>query len=282
MNVTDLGIFKLAKGSHDNPQQGVCFMEAVAWMKGEEHSDRPECACHILGNFGIKLNDKMSDEYRPVLNPLVLKMAGTKSHEHEKQRLEYLIRQVAKRIVPMAMDAAGLKKQAAYLRALADDASLQYITQVCAEARTAAYAAAVYTAYAANSAAYAADAAADAADAASAATSATFAAANAADAANSATSAANAAAYDDAYTAGVAASAAADAATSAAASAATSATSATSAANAAAYDAAKKIIWTEAVAILNEAIELGPHGGDFYPIHEKRLQEFKSKILQIA
>ena len=32
--------------------------------------------------------------------------------------------------------------------------------------------------------------------------------------------------------------------------------------------------------ILNEAIELGPHGGDFYPIHETRLQEFKEKIFQ--
>ena len=199
MNVNDLAIFNLSRGSHESPEDGVCFMEAVAWMQGEEHSDTPKGACSILGRFGTKLNDKMPNEYRTLLNPMVLKMAGTVSKEHEQLRVEYLVRQIAKRVVPIVFEAAGLTKQAGYLRAIADDAPMQYIKTVC---RT-----------------YA--------------------------------NAANAASYAASYTA--------------------------SYANAA--NAAKEDIWKEPVKILDEAINLGPHGGDFYPIHEVRLMHFKKSIL---
>jgi len=242
MNVNDLAIFNLSRGSHESPEDGVCFMEAVAWMQGEEHSDTPKGACSILGRFGTKLNDKMPNKYRSLLNPMVLKMVGTVSKEHEQLRVEYLVRQIAKRVVPIVFEAAGLTKQAGYLRAIADDAPMQYIKTVC---RT--------YANAANVASYASYATSYAANAVSAAS---YAASYTADAAS--------------YTASYAANAASDA---------TGYAASYAASYAAAANAAKEDIWKEPVKILDEAINLGPHGGDFYPIHEVRLMHFKKSIL---
>jgi hypothetical protein len=104
MNIQDLGIFKLQENDHETPGDGLCFMEAVAWMAGEEHSDAPKCACPILGTFGIILNDYMGDDLRDMLNPMVLKMAGTRSKEHELHRLEYIILNVYNRIFPKLLN----------------------------------------------------------------------------------------------------------------------------------------------------------------------------------
>lgn len=214
MNLESLFAFKLSFGDHESPEDGVCFMEAVAWMQGEEHSDRPECACPVLGAYGIKLNDNMGDKYRPLLNPLILKMAGTRDESKEQERSEYLLRQTVIRIVCPTLQTNGV--DADPLRQAAKSGSLEDIeSAACAAASAAAWAAARAASATDSAAAWAAG------------------------------SAARAAAW-------------------------------------AARAAESEGVWKEAVLILNEAIDLGPHGGDFYPIHETRLETFKREILQDA
>src|SRR5438105_4365288 len=67
MSEFDLSVFRLRHGSHKNPKQGLCVMEAVAFVAGERHGDHPECACPVLTGFAIRLNDRMKDGERDAL-----------------------------------------------------------------------------------------------------------------------------------------------------------------------------------------------------------------------
>ena len=48
---------RLEHGSHDDPTDGVCLMEAVAWVTNEPHSDQPSCADPAITSVAIQLND---------------------------------------------------------------------------------------------------------------------------------------------------------------------------------------------------------------------------------
>ncbi|MTW28487.1 hypothetical protein GM527_13375, partial [Streptococcus pneumoniae] len=61
-------------------------MEAVAYVAGEKHSDRPECASIVLGSFGRSLNDVLDDTKRQQLVPLVPKIVGTAGDGHDEER----------------------------------------------------------------------------------------------------------------------------------------------------------------------------------------------------
>ena len=39
-------------GKHDNPEDGMCLMEAVAYVAGESLTDHPECCCPVIAEFG--------------------------------------------------------------------------------------------------------------------------------------------------------------------------------------------------------------------------------------
>lgn len=41
----------LHEGAHKDPADGMCAMEAAAWIAGEPHSDHPACACPVIGAF---------------------------------------------------------------------------------------------------------------------------------------------------------------------------------------------------------------------------------------
>lgn len=63
--------FTLRSGSRwDNPQRGLCYMETVALIAGEEITAAPECACPIITKYGIALNDSLLDAERQRLLPL--------------------------------------------------------------------------------------------------------------------------------------------------------------------------------------------------------------------
>uniref|UniRef100_UPI0030D798EF hypothetical protein n=1 Tax=uncultured Sphingomonas sp. TaxID=158754 RepID=UPI0030D798EF len=146
----------LASGAHANPQEGLCFMEMVAWFAGEEHSDEPQCACPVLGRYGIGLNDRMPTDLRDrLLKPLVPMIAGTRgTRDDERRRAEFLAMWTINRILPSALRAIGLKDHG---DACATAATLP-AARAAADAARAAADAARAAAYA-----YAADAA-DAAD----------------------------------------------------------------------------------------------------------------------
>ena len=105
--------------------------------------------------------------------------------EQNKTFVEHLVRNVARRVIPLAFDAAKKPEQAAKLRAIADDAGMKEMSRVCraaADAATAeAYSHDAYAAADASTTIAAAAAYADARAAADAAHAAAYAAASAAD-----------------------------------------------------------------------------------------------------
>ena len=187
--------WKLQTGSHKfpGPDGGTCINEAAIVVAGFKYksissaSDCPPCFSLVFSSYLLTLNDKMPDDVRQKLIPFATKLAGSADTEAvEKQRFEYLVREVTHRIIAPMLD-KDYPKHAKALRA----------ANTMQEIKVAAYAA------------YAA-AASDAANAASAANAAYAAAASAASAASAAASAASAAyaaydAYDAAYAAHVAA-----------------------------------------------------------------------------
>ncbi|MEO1169938.1 MAG: hypothetical protein AAFW97_14630 [Pseudomonadota bacterium] len=133
---------KLAVGSHDSPQQGLCVMEMVAWFAGEEHSDRPQCACPVLGRFAMNLNDAMPGGVRDrLLKPLVPLLAGTRDPESEIVRAEYLAMQVVRSTLPPVLRQVGLGEHADACEAVSDLKEAAYAASAAANAANAANAA---------------------------------------------------------------------------------------------------------------------------------------------
>ena len=157
MTTENLMNLTLTHGSHDTPEDGMCLMEAVAFMAGEPHTDEPECACPVIAAYARNLNDQMGegaegDALRAKhLAPLATKLVGTRSTpEVERKRAFYFADRAVRLFAPSALEAAGLTEEAETLRSLPEIGDEQ-----TAEA---AGTAAVYASYAA-SAAYAARAA---------------------------------------------------------------------------------------------------------------------------
>ena len=140
MKATDilkpLVLRKGAGGSFDN---GLCVMEAVSWLGGETCSDTPQCACPELGRFAVRLNDILSNENRQKLIPLAFDMLGTRSKEHEKIRAEFLVIQVARRIISVAFDKINLPD---FANEYKNVKTLEQVREVSLRAKKAAYAAA--------------------------------------------------------------------------------------------------------------------------------------------
>ena len=70
-------LLETLKGSHDKREAGLCAMEWVAYLAGEEHSDSPQCVDPVLRRFSIGLNDNLPDDLRQQLRPYLARMIGT-------------------------------------------------------------------------------------------------------------------------------------------------------------------------------------------------------------
>ena len=162
----------LGRGSHSKGE-GYCYMEMVAYLANEAHSDSPECADPVIASYGRIINDAMGDEIRQSLLSLCVMTVGTNQGENvSRKRADYLLRQTIIRcVVPVLLD--HCPKQAEVLKQAAGSGDYEGIERAARAARAA---------MAADSAAWAARAA-DSADSAAWA-------ARAADSADSADSAA--------------------------------------------------------------------------------------------
>jgi hypothetical protein len=185
--LADLRRLVLRHGGHPNAAAGMCAMEAVAFVAGEPHSDKPKCACPVISAVMRRLNDRIpTDELRTeLLRPLVRKLVGTKSTRDVEIARGYVAADFACRVfAPIALEARGYKADAEKCRALPrieSRSSALTARDMIRSLPAAAYAAAV-AAYAAAAAAdavaaYAAAVAADAAAAAYAYADAAYAAA---------------------------------------------------------------------------------------------------------
>ncbi|MEZ5421018.1 MAG: hypothetical protein R2708_27265, partial [Vicinamibacterales bacterium] len=77
----------LSAGGHHGPDDGMCVMEAVAFVAGEPWSDHPACACPVIGAFLRAWNDGLPDDERDrLLRPLIPRLINTRSTRAVEQR----------------------------------------------------------------------------------------------------------------------------------------------------------------------------------------------------
>ena len=73
----------LSAGAHKNPSEGACVMEYVSLLAGESWSDTPSCTHPALARAAQVLNDKISDNDRYLLVPLIGRLFGTDNQSKE-------------------------------------------------------------------------------------------------------------------------------------------------------------------------------------------------------
>ncbi len=143
---------ELSYGSHNQPDDGMCAMEMVAHLAGEQHTDHPRCACPVLTGFTIRLNDAMPERWRRRLKPYLPYLIDTRDGR-EGERAELLAWHAVRVFVPIALQAGGQPDRAEWLRGF--EGSLTAASDACYAAYSgaqhpAASAAAAYAAHAAR------------------------------------------------------------------------------------------------------------------------------------
>ena len=131
----------LASGGHDSFEEGVCVMEAVAWVAGEPFSDHPECASPVIAAFMRRWNDDLDDEGRQMLKPLIPRLVGTAATAEVEARRGWMCADWLVRVhTPAWLELAGAAAPAAALRTLPElhnAATLRTARPVIDEARSA-------------------------------------------------------------------------------------------------------------------------------------------------
>ena len=72
-------------GGHTTPEEGMCLMEAVAYVAGETHSWRPQCACPVLTEYAANLNDAIKNGVlrNRLMKPLIPKLVSSRVERPE-------------------------------------------------------------------------------------------------------------------------------------------------------------------------------------------------------
>ena len=87
----------LQSGKHE-AGQGFCFMEAAAFIAGEDHSDHPACVCRVLGIFARRWNDHLKIETRQKMKPYTRLVIGTAGDGFGERRswmiIDWCVREV--------------------------------------------------------------------------------------------------------------------------------------------------------------------------------------------
>lgn len=107
---------ELSVGPHSDPAEGTCFLEAVALIAGEPHSDRPRCVSPMLGKLGRRLNDHLPDDLRQRLIPLIPRMVGTADDGLDEAREQLALDWLFRTYVPTWLDLIGLGEHSTTLR----------------------------------------------------------------------------------------------------------------------------------------------------------------------
>jgi hypothetical protein len=143
-----LGTLTLRSGNHASREEGVCVMEAVAYVAGEPHSDHPKCASKVITAFLVSWNDAIptdADRDR-LLKPLIASVIGTADGAEMERRLAFMAIDWFVRVhTPEWLDLAGLQGHAAAVRAtkeIVDEASLDAASAALSAAESAALSAA--------------------------------------------------------------------------------------------------------------------------------------------
>src|SRR5690606_6982434 len=114
-----LDTITLQRGAHETREEGVSFMEAVAWFAGEPHTDQPACVSPVLAAFARAWNDELPDDERQELTRYVPLVVGTAGHTDIDGQVAWMAAYWLGRVhVPVWLRAAGLTAHAERLEAL--------------------------------------------------------------------------------------------------------------------------------------------------------------------
>jgi hypothetical protein len=118
MNI-DLETLKLEHGSHDDREDGMCAMEAVAWLAGEPHSDAPSCTSPVLAAFARYWNDALNDDKRQMLKPYLRRLIGTNTGRVDDEKRAWVATDwLVREYLPVWLELAKLTQDADQIRAL--------------------------------------------------------------------------------------------------------------------------------------------------------------------
>jgi hypothetical protein len=73
-----LDLIDLGHGAHDTWQEGMCVMEAVAFVTGQNQTDEPICVASSIREMMIEANDNNGDTERQKLKQAVPFIVGTR------------------------------------------------------------------------------------------------------------------------------------------------------------------------------------------------------------
>jgi hypothetical protein len=114
---------QLEAGGHEPPDNGLvhaCVMEAVSYVANEPWSDHPECASAVIGAFLRSWNDRLSDDDRQMLKPLIPRLVGTKASARVEEKRAWMATDwLARECAPAFLRLAGLTEHAEALEGLA-------------------------------------------------------------------------------------------------------------------------------------------------------------------
>ena len=122
----------LKSGSHNTVAEGMCAMEAAAWIAGEKFSDHPECVCPVIGSFMRSWNDGLPDADRTaLLLPLIPLTIGTRGSPELAARRSFMAFDWLVRTHTVAwLRLAKLDTQAAFLEALPEITAMAQIPSI--------------------------------------------------------------------------------------------------------------------------------------------------------
>lgn len=123
--------FHLDADTHSTREEGMCLMELVAFLSGEEHSDNPKCASPVLSSYGRSINDSLGDERRQALLPMASALLNTRCAECEQKRALELVSLSLRESLGRWLERQGLRGAAQLLREAEPD--LQSLLEAMAE-----------------------------------------------------------------------------------------------------------------------------------------------------
>ena len=97
----------LSRGGHLTRKESMCLMEAVAYIGGSGHTDRPECACPVVTEFAIEVNDNIVDDTirNAALKPVIRNILNSQTDHRGvlKNRSFHLAKGVVTTFLPMLL-----------------------------------------------------------------------------------------------------------------------------------------------------------------------------------
>ena len=122
----------LDRGGHDKFSDGVCVMEAVAYVARQPFSDTPECVCPVIGAFMRSWNDGLPDEDRTaLLLPLIPRLINTRGSKALEERRSLMAADwLVRTHTPAWLRLAGLTAQADALSGLPEITSMAQVPSI--------------------------------------------------------------------------------------------------------------------------------------------------------